>query len=143
MGVGQKRRWEKKGKHQPPSSRGKVIYLHFAALTEDFIKENGGGAGDVEGVDPEGHGDGDGLVASVEDSGADAETFAAENDAAIASEICLWESGAGRMRMRGDAADALGAKVANSFREIEFFDGRDFEDGPHGTTDRTTKPRAA
>src|SRR5665213_3120906 len=64
-----------------------ALLLAFAALAAGFIKEDGGGGADVQGIHAVGHGNQDGLITHGQDGFGDAIAFAAEHDAAITSKI--------------------------------------------------------
>jgi hypothetical protein len=101
-----------------------VIYyrglLRVVSLAVGFVEEDGSGGTDVEGIDIWRHWDGDGFVAGGENLGADAITFAAEYDAAIAGEICLRQNLFIRMRVGSDTADAASLEFFETFHQGEF-----------------------
>ncbi len=81
-------------------------------LAGGFVEEDGCCCADVKGIHCVGHGDEDGFIAFGENGSGDAMAFAAENNAAVAGEVRLRHGFLVGVRMGGDAANAVGAELA-------------------------------
>ena len=94
-------------------------FINPFSLSADFVEENRGGGADVQRINRGRHGNGHRFVTRFKDGCGNSTAFTAEDDAAIAGEICLRKRFAIGVRMRRDAADAAGAKHPQTFHEFQ------------------------
>jgi hypothetical protein len=126
-----------------------------ASLARGFVEEDGGGGADVERIHFLGHRYQDGFIALGQYRRGDAVAFAAEDDAAVAREIGLGERFFVGVGMGGDAADAVGAELAQGLGECQtgalrrvvaarrpYLKDGNFEDRAHGVADGAAEPGA-
>ena len=73
------------------------------ADTPGIVEESGGGTGDVDGIGPVAHGDGDGGGAGIQNVRRDSPAFVAKGQAKIAAGPVIGAQGVGlRMRVSGN-----------------------------------------
>src|ERR1700690_2262387 len=88
----------------------RVLALELFPLARGFVKKNRRGRANVERIHRRWHGNRHRLITGLQNRRGNPVAFAAKYEAAIAGKIRLRQKLFIRVRMRGDATDAMGAK---------------------------------